>query len=726
MRRLALLAVVLASCMSNPPRQPPPPPASTSAPPVASAPPPKREPVVPARVDDVVDDHFGTKVHDPYRWLEDADSPETVAFVKAENALTRRTLDAVPGRDAIHERLAELLAIGTTSPPAIRGGKGTPRRYFHIARSGEQDQPVLYVREGVRGTPRALVDPNVLSKDGTTAMDWWYPSPDGKLLAYGLSSAGTEESTLYVKDCATGKELTDRIPDTRFASLAWLPDNRGFYYTRQPHKGTVPAGDERYYRKVYFHKLGDDPARDELVFGDGRKKTDSPGVALSPDGRWLVLHVHESWSKAEVYLVDLHSKDRKVTPIAEGKEALYDVIPRNDALYVHTNEGAPRFAVYKVAPADAADRTKWRPVIPESPDDVLTDLSVIGNHIYTIYLHDVASKVERFTTDGKHDQSVALPGLGTTTWVSGPIDGGEIFYDFTSFGTPPTVFRRDEQKFVEELWDRVEAPFDPSTFEVRQERAPSRDGTLVPYFVVTKKGTQDDGTRPALIHAYGGFNISLRPELRRSSLFFVERGGAVVVANLRGGGEFGEKWHEGGMREHKQNVYDDLYGVAVHLSARKIAAGDRIAVWGGSNGGLLTSVAVTQQPALFRAVISAVPLTDMVRFPRFLIAELWTGEYGDPKKADEFEWLYAYSPYHHVVDGRSYPPTLLMTADGDTRVDPSHARKMAARLQAAQGGDAPILLRVDEKAGHGAGKPVSKQVEELTDAFAFLVKELSM
>lgn len=676
------------------------------------------------RRDDVVDTLFGQRVDDPFRWLEDGKSDEVARWTERQNERTRHELGAVKGRDKIHDRLRELLSIGVVTAPTVKRVDAKTLRYFWVSRDGDQNQMVVEYRDN-QGPAKLLLDPNPMSSDGTTSLDWWFPSWDGKLVAYGLSQSGNEESTLHVRDVATGKDLPDQITRTRYASVAWLPDGKGFFYARYPAKGTVPDGDEKYHRKIYFHQLGSDVEKDTLIFGEGRDKTDSPGVLISPNGRWLAIRVHQSWSRSEVYLIDRSKPGSKPVTVAAGVEALYDPILRDDALYIHTNDGAPKFKLVAVAPEKAGDRSAWKTIIAEGAH-ALQDVSILGKDLYAIWLRDAVSKVTRHSLDGAQKEEIQLPTMGAVDSVRGPIDGGEVFLDFTSFAVPPRVIRRDPTNGALSTWASVKGPFDPAQFEVAQHKARSSDNVEVPYFVLSKKGAKLDGTAPVLIHAYGGFNISLRPEFRRASLMFAERGGVVVVANLRGGGEYGEEWHRMGMREHKQNVFNDLYAVAGDIVATKIGARDRLAFWGGSNGGLLASVAITQRPEMWRAVISSVPLTDMIRFPKFLIAQLWMGEYGNPEKEQEFGWLYAYSPYHHVQPGKRYPATLFTTAESDSRVDPLHARKMAALLQENTGSEAPILLRVETKAGHGAGKPVHKQVAELTDAYAFLFQQLGL
>lgn len=679
------------------------------------------ETLVETRRESIVDNVHGVRVHDPYRWLEDGESAEVAAWTDAQNARTRRVLDETEGRDAIRKRLEELLSIGVVGSPAVRK---TPKgdRYFHIRREGSQNQPVLYVRDGLHDTDRVLVDPNQLSNDGTTALDWWMPSRDGRLIAYGLSESGDEESTLFVRNVDTGEDLKDKIPRTRFCSVAWLPDGKSFYYTRYPEKGTVPEGEERYHRAVFLHRLGDDPKDDVNVFGEGREMTDSPSVSISPDGRWLVVRVHQGWDKSEVYLKDLRAKDSAWVPVATGVHALFDPEVRNDAIFLRTNDGAPRYRLFKIDPKKPS-RSAWKEIVPES-SDVISDFSVIGNEIVVTYMRDVASRIVRFSQDGKEKGEVSLPTLGSSQGASGRWDGDEIFYDFSSFAVPPTIHRLDLKTGKTEVWDKVEANIDESAYEVSRIRVRSKDGTMVPAFVVHKKGLVKNGRTPTVINAYGGFNISLLPTFSRASYLLLERGGILVVANLRGGGEYGESWHRAGMLESKQNVFDDAIAVAEKVIESGYTSPEHLGVMGGSNGGLLVGALVTQRPDLFRAAVCAVPLLDMVRYHRFLIAKLWIPEYGSSDNEEQFRWLYSYSPYHHVKEGTRYPAVLFTTAASDSRVDPLHARKMAAAMQHATSSDRPILLRVETKAGHGAGKPVAKLVDELTDVYGFLMSQL--
>jgi prolyl oligopeptidase len=682
---------------------------------------------VATRKDDLVEVLHGVAVEDPYRWLEDGESPEVRAWDEAQNAATRAWLARIPGRDALRGRVRALLSIGYVGAPVVRTmGDGT-RRYFHMRREGSQEQAVLYRRDGVGGVDHVLIDPAPLSADGATAVDWWAVTRDGARVAWGVSDAGSEESTLRVRDVATGADLSDRIPHTRHATVAWLPDGRSFFYTRYPAAGDVPPGDEKYFCRVYRHTLGDDWTRDPVVFGEGRDKLDVPSVLVSPGGRWLVVRVHMGWQRSEVWLKDLATADAPWVAVATGVEALYEPTPLDDVLYVMSNDGAARYRLFAVDYAAPA-RASWREILPEGRD-VLTDIVVLGGAdrvIVASYLHEASARIERFTAEGTLLGPIDLPVLGSAV-VAAAWDGDEVFVELTSFATPWQVLRFDLPSGATTTWDRVGAGLAPSGLEVSMLYATSKDGTRVPMFVVERAGRPRDGQAPAVLYGYGGFNIAQTPAFSSRTLLTVEHGGAWAVALLRGGGEFGEDWHRAGMLEHKQNVFDDLYACAEELVRAKVTRPERLGVVGGSNGGLLVATAVTQRPELFRAGLSLVPLADMLRYHRFRIGKLWTAEYGDPDDPAAFAWLYAYSPYHRVNPGTRYPAVLFTTAESDSRVDPMHARKMAAQMQEAQADPThPILLRVESRAGHGAGKPVAKLVDEVSDELAFLFHELGM
>jgi prolyl oligopeptidase len=697
-----------------------------------------REAMPTTRKNYVIDELHGTRLVDPYRWLEASDSAEVRAWTEEQNAYTRRAIDAIPGRDALRRQVTDLLQIGYVSPPAVRTTKSGALRYFHTKREGTQDQPTLYVRDGASGTDRVLVDASLLSDDGTTALDWWYPSRDGALLAWGRSESGSEESTLFVRDVATGKDMPDMIERTRHASVAWLPDGKSFYYSRYPEAGSVPPGDEKYFSKIFLHVIGQDAKTDRLVFGEGRDKTDTPIVSISPNGHWLVVRVHMGWDKSEVWVKNLERPDAASAAgwvaVAKDAHAVFEPVARNDRLYIQTNDGAPRYGLYAVD-YDRPQRAAWKAILPEG-NDVLDDVVILKNEIVTTYMHEASSRIERFGLDGKTRGPVALPSIGTAG-LTGAWDGEEAFVSFTSYVVPAQIHRLDLHARPStstpagppklEPWDKVGAQFSANDIEVERLYATSKDGTRVPMFVIAKKGTKRDGTNPTILYGYGGFNVNQTPAFSARALASVNRGAVWVTAILRGGGELGEDWHEAGMREKKQNVFDDFIACAETVVKEKITSPDRLGVIGGSNGGLLVAAVVTQRPELFRAGLSLVPLTDMVRYHRFRIAKLWIPEYGDPDKPQDFPFLYAYSPYHHVTDGVRYPSMLFTTAESDSRVDPMHARKMTARLQAAQkDASRPIVIRVETKAGHGAGKPVSKLADELSDELSFLLHELGV
>ncbi|HLL71127.1 MAG TPA: prolyl oligopeptidase family serine peptidase [Pyrinomonadaceae bacterium] len=673
------------------------------------------------RAESLVETLHGVKVNDPYRWLEQGESQEVRAWTEAQNAHTRRALDPLPSRSQISQRLSQLLSIGTLSAPAPRGG-----RYFYTRRAGQQNQPVLYVREGARGQDRVLLDPNALSDDGTIALDWWYESHDGKRLAYGLSESGNEQSTLYVLDVDTGRNLKDKIPYTRAASLAWLPGGDGFYYTRFPAPGTVAKGEENYHRRVYLHRLGDDPLKDTEIFRREQQPTQWPSVGLSRDGRWLTVSVSRGTNKNDLYVRDLRDELGEFVAVAEGKDASYRARVVGNLMYILSTEDAAMGRIFAVAPANPR-RANWRVVVPEAQNSAITSFTAIAEQIVVNYLERAASRVAVFTRDGRHLRDAKLPVLGTAGGASGEEDGGEAFFTFSSYGLPPAVYRYDAATGALGEWARVDAPtVDAKAIEVKQVFYQTKDGTNISMFVVHRKGLKYNGANPTLLYGYGGFNVSQTPAFNRGLNLWLERGGVYAVANIRGGGEYGVGWHKRGMLGLKQNVFDDFIAAASYLIEKKITSNNKLAIQGGSNGGLLVAAAMTQRPELFRAVVCAVPLTDMLRYQRFLIARLWIPEYGTAEDARHFQYLRAYSPYHRVAAGTKYPATLITTAESDSRVDPMHARKFAAALQAANSSTNPILLRVETKAGHGAGKPLTKQIAEATDVWSFLFWQLGM
>ncbi|MEP7227548.1 MAG: prolyl oligopeptidase family serine peptidase [Gemmatimonadales bacterium] len=667
---------------------------------------------------DVTEILHGETIADPYRWLEDGNTPETRIWTEQQNAVTEAYLAAVPGRTRIGRRLQELLGIGVLGVPTPKHG-----RYFYLRREGRQNQPVLYLRDGVEGEDRVAFDPNALNESGTTALDWYYPSEDGRLLALGLSENGNEESVLHLVEPATGRQLPDRISRMRAASVAWLPDGTAFYYTRYPAPGEVPSGEEQYHRAIYFHRLGTDSEADPLVFLPAAKEH-WPGVGLSPDGRWLIVSVARTFDQVDLYLQDRVSGGELV-PVARDLPASFEGEIAHGRLFMRTNLDAPTYRLYVVDP-EHPDRGSWREIVPPRADAVLESVTVADNRLALGYLERASSRLRLTDLEGRLVQDVALPALGSLFGLGAEWDGHELFYGFSSYAVPPSVYRIDLNTGSSSLWRQVEASIDPSKFEVRQVSYASKDGTPISMFLVHRAGLVRNGENPTYLTGYGGFNISMTPAFSRSLLLWLEHGGVLAIPNIRGGGEYGESWHQAGILANKQNSFDDFIGAAEWLIHERYTRPERLAAAGGSNGGLLMGAALTQRPELFRAVLIQVPLLDMLRYHRFLIARLWIPEYGSADDAEQFRWLRAYSPYHHVRDGVAYPAVLLATAESDTRVDPMHARKMAARLQAASSAKRPVLLRLEARAGHGAGKPLSKVHQELTDSWTFVFSELGV
>ena len=672
----------------------------------------------------------GVTIRDLFRYLEDANDPETRRFVEAQNAWTRSLLDPQPGREAIRNRIEELLGIGVIGAPQIGGSY-----YLYTKREGAQNQAVLYVRQGLKGADRALVDVNSWNALGTTALDWFYPSHDGKYVCFGTSENGSEISDLQVIETASHKLLPVNIKRTRAASVAWKHDNSGFFYTRYPNPGEVPAGEEVYYRKLFYHSLADasDGSQDKLVFFYDKDPQAWPNVTISDDDRWLLIAVSQGWTRVNLFLRDLLSNAPPIE-ITEGKDFLYGGDLYRGSIYLTSNEDAPRFRVFKVDVTKPA-REHWREIIPQSPgarDAVLQAAHVIGGRLFVTYEKDVTAEIKIFDVEGRFLADVAMPGLGSLAGLGGNYDSEEAFFNFQSFTVPTTVYRIDMKSMSADvsLWESLRATIDCQQYVVTQVFYPSKDRTQIPMFIVHGKDVKLDLQNPTWLSGYGGFNVSNSPSFRASVYLWLERGGVFALTNLRGGSEYGEEWHRAGMLEHKQNVFDDFIAAAEYLVSEKYTNPKRLAIQGGSNGGLLVGAALTQRPDLFRAVICQVPLLDMLRYQNFQIAKLWIPEYGSADNPEQFRWLYDYSPYHRVRAGTEYPAVMFMTADTDTRVDPMHAKKMTALLQAqaanGQSAERPILLRLDVKAGHGAGKPVSKQIDELTDMFAFLFWQLGV
>lgn len=658
----------------------------------------------------------GVELVDEYRWLEalESESPEVVAWTTQQNDRTRAFLDALPCRQRIASELEPLMSIGSIGSPVMRGDL-----YFYSERSGRQNQPVLKVRRGFDGEPRTLLDVNALDSRGLTSLDWWNPSPDGRVVAFGTSVSGSEMSELALLDVATGEWLADSISGkVNFSS--WLPDGSAFLYS-----GLRDAKDP-YSREVRFHVVGRSPRQDRVVIAQ-REPTRVPYATSSRDGRWLFLGETRGWQANDLSVADfsLWLRSGVLAPVELAKDLDGRFAPQGvsgDTLLLLTTLDAPNGTLVAVDLNDPRRET-WRTLIPERSDEVLQGVSLARGLLVASWQKDATTRFTVHRPDGSPIGPVPLPGLGSAS-MSTEEDRTEAFLSFTSYNDPRSIRRLDlKSPDRQELWARTEVPADLSDIVVEQVRATSRDGTSVPMFVVSKRGLRRDGSNATLLYAYGGFNVSLTPSFSPNIVPWLASGGVYVVANLRGGGEFGRAWHRAGMLESKQNVFDDLYASAEWLIENGITKPERLAVMGGSNGGLLTGVAVTQRPELFAAAISAVPLLDMLRYHRFLIAQYWVPEYGSADDPTQFAWLKAYSPYHNISPGTRYPAVLFTAGENDSRVHPLHARKMAARMQALAANDdatRPILLWVDRDAGHGQGKPLANRIAEQADQWAFI------
>jgi prolyl oligopeptidase len=661
----------------------------------------------PTRVEDVKETIHGVVVSDPYRWLEDQNSPETRAWIDAQNACTQSLLKTLPGSEAIAKRLGELIKVDTIRLPSGRGG-----RYFYSKRAAGQDLFVLYMRRGT-GPEEVLMDPASLSADHTTSVSFDGLSDDGKLVAYGVRKGGEDEVSIHFIDTDTRKEIPDSLPRARYLSGAsFKTDKSGFYYSKLTDAGP----------RAYYHAMGTSAEQDAKIFGDGYGPDKILSVNVSENGRYLLLMVSygSACEKSEVYFQDL-ARGGPIAPIVNTIDSCFQGEIAGDTLYLQTNWKAPKWRVLSVALANPAQEN-WKEIIPEN-ESRLESFHLVGGKLIAQYSHDAASELRVFEADGKAAGDIALPALGDVNGITGRWRDSEAFFSFQSFAIPPAIYRYDVSQRALAGWAKPAVPIDASAFEVKQVWYESKDKTRVPMFLFYKKGLKLDGSKPTLMTAYGGFDVSETPAFRDDAVVWAEHGGVFAMPNLRGGGEFGEDWHDAGMLEKKQNVFDDFFAAAEWLIANHYTRSERLAITGRSNGGLLMGAAMTQRPDLFGAIVCGYPLLDMVRYQKFLVAQFWVTEYGSSDNPQQFPFLYAYSPYHRVVKGTKYPAVLFLTGDSDTRVAPLHARKMTAEMQAAQGGDKPILLMYDTKLGHSEGRPVSKIIEEDTDVLQFLFAE---
>jgi prolyl oligopeptidase len=681
----------------------------------------------PARKADVVDDYHGTKVPDPYRWLEDVDSPETRAWVEAENRVTFGYLEQIPERERIRRRLTELWNYPKYGAPFKKGG-----RYFFFKNSGLQNQSVLYTQRSLTAAPEVLLDPNTLSADGTVALSILALSEDGRALVYGTSGSGSDWQEFRVRDVATHQDHSDHLKWIKFSSAAWTHDGAGFFYSRypEPAAGADSLLDVNRDQKVYYHRLGTDQAADALIY----ERPDHPdwgfGVEVSADGRYAVYSVWLGTDRRNrIYYQDLGDArrprlDAPVVRLLDDFDAAYEFVGNDGPVfYFSTDLGAPRKRV--IAVDTRGDPTARREVIPQA-QDVLEGVQIIHDTFVARYLHDAYSQLRLFAPNGKPLGEVPLPTLGSIVQVTGERRDAEMFYAFTSFLYPTTILRHDFATGRSSVFKAPEIAFSPAPYETVQVFYKSKDGTRVPMFLTYKKGLKRDGSNPTYLYGYGGFNINLTPAFSIGVLAWLEMGGVYAQPILRGGAEYGEEWHQAGMLGRKQNVFDDFIAAAEYLIAERYTSPPKLAIGGGSNGGLLVGAVLNQRSELFGAAVPAVGVMDMLRFHKFTIGWAWVTEYGSADSVAQFPFLYAYSPLHNLTAGRQYPATLVTTADHDDRVVPGHSFKYAAALQAAQAGPAPVLIRIETKAGHGAGKPTAKVIEEQTDRWAFLVRNLHM
>ncbi|HEY3175269.1 MAG TPA: prolyl oligopeptidase family serine peptidase [Candidatus Polarisedimenticolia bacterium] len=669
-----------------------------------------------------VDNYHGTQVADPYRWLEDLDSDQTKAWVEAENKVTFAYLEEIPQRARIKERLTRLWNYERYSSPFKRGG-----RYFFARNDGLQNQSVYYTMTALDGEPKILLDPNKLSSDGTVALTGIAISDDGRLMAYGLSSAGSDWQDWKVRDVETGADLPDLLKWVKFSGASWTLDGKGFFYSRydEPTEETRMVG-TNYYQKLYYHRLGAPQAEDQLVYERRDHKDWGFSGGVTEDGRYLVINVSEGTDpRNRVFYKDLKTRDAKVVELLADFDASYNFIGNDGPVFwFQTDLKAPRGRVIAID-TNAPARDRWKEIIPQTAETLLS-AGLINDMFVASYLKDAHSQVKMFRLDGTWVRDVELPGIGSVGGFDGKRKDTETFYSFSGFTTPSTVYRYDMVSGKSTVFRRPTVDFNPDDYETRQLFYTSKDGTRVPIFLTYKKGLKQDGGNPTYLYGYGGFAIPMTPSFSVASLVWLEMGGIYAVANLRGGSEYGENWHQAGTKLHKQNVFDDFIAAAEWLIANKYTSTAKLAIGGGSNGGLLVGACITQRPDLYGAALPAVGVMDMLRFHKFTIGWAWTSDYGSADNPDEFKALYAYSPLHNIKPGVSYPATLITTADHDDRVVPAHSFKFAAAIQAAQAGPAPVLIRIETKAGHGAGKPTTKQIEETADRWSFLVRELKM
>lgn len=699
-------------------------------------------PQIPTRREEIVDTVHGVAVADPYRWLEDVSRPEVQEWMKAQDQATREHLSRIPSLEPLKKRLSELFYVDMVTTPYHRGG-----RWFYMRRKAKQEKGVLYWRAREKGEDKVLIDPNVLSADGSTSLGDWTPSFDGKYLAYALHHNNADRATLYVREIDTGKDLPlDAITDAKYAGVTWTPDSKGFYYNWLPDDPKIPIAELPGHTEFRYHAVGTDPKGDTVVHPALNDPTRFLSGWISREGRYLVVEIQYGWTRNDIYVKDLKSTakgpagDPPATkepaagnpatlaagfkPLVVGRDGLFSLMVRKGTFYLKTNDGAPRGNIFKIDPS-RTERASWKEIVHES-DAPIDNVSLVGDRLVLSYLRKATTQMEVRDLDGKLIRPVPLPGLGTAGSMIGNPDEDEAYFAYASFTQPLQIYRTSVKSGKTELWEAVKVPADTASMMTEQVTYKSKDGTPVTMFLVHKKGMVRDGNNPVFLTGYGGFNVSQTPFFAGTYMTWMERGGVIAVPNLRGGAEYGEDWHRGGMLDKKQNVFDDFIAAAEYLIAEKVTSPSKLAIEGGSNGGLLVGAAMVQRPELFKAVICAVPLLDMIRYDKFGAGKTWVEEYGSSDDPAQFKPLFAYSPYHHVVQGTAYPAMLMLSADSDDRVDPMHARKFTAAIQSASSSGRPAFLWVEVHAGHGGADLVRKKVEQSGSMLAFLVEQLDV
>ena len=672
-----------------------------------------------AKKTEVTDDYFGTKVADPYRWLEDDNSAETAKWVKAENKVTDAWLEKIPFREELRSRLTKLWNYPRYGVPFHKG-----KYYFFTKNNGIQNQSVLYVQDSLNAEPRVFLDPNQLSPDGTTALSTYKASRDGSYFAYAIAKAGSDWNEIYVIETATGKQLSDKLEWVKFSDIAWK--GKGFYYSRygKPGEGGELSSKNEF-KKVYYHIVGDPQEKDQLVYENKNEPLRSYGAQTTSDENFLLIFETESTSGNALFVKDLRKENGEFVKIADGFQYDYEVITNyNNHFIIRTNDGAPRYRLISVDFENPA-KDSWKELVPEK-DEVLQSAYPGGGMLICKYMKDATSKAYVYHADGSLMHELLLPEPGTINDFESEREDGQAFFSFSSFTSPSTIYKFDIASNRAEVFHKSELDFDASEIVSEQVFYTSKDGTRVPMFLVHRSDVQLDGNNPVFLYGYGGFNVSLTPGFSASRMVFIENGGIFAMANLRGGGEYGEEWHRAGTKLQKQNVFDDFIAAAEYLIEKKYTNPKKIAIAGGSNGGLLVGACMTQRPDLFAVALPAVGVMDMLRFHKFTIGWAWTDDYGSSDNEEEFHYLLGYSPLHNLKTGTCYPATLVTTADHDDRVVPAHSFKFAATLQEKQSCEKPVLIRIETKAGHGAGKPISKMIDEAADMWSFTMYNLGM